>query len=78
MKAAFTAVCVWHEPTVCGVGQVNVTAGAAVTVNVELHDFGASQSLVAVQVTVIEPPQAFGATGVAGFVVTTLPQPPPD
>lgn len=36
-------------------------AGAAVTVNTALHVFGASQLLVAVNVTVVEPPHAGGA-----------------
>ena len=62
-----------------GVGQVNVTAVGAATVNVELQVFGPSQLLVAVQVTVIDPPHALGATGVAGLVVTTTAaQSPPD
>ena len=57
---------------------MSVTAGAAVTVNDALHVLGASQLLVTVQVTLVTPPQAFGAVGVTGFVVTTLLHPPPD
>ena len=48
----------------------------AVTVNVEEHIFGASQSLVAVQVTVVLPPNADGGKGVTGVVVSTVLQPP--
>ena len=59
------------------VGQVNVTAGAAVTVNDALHVLGASQLLVTVQVTFVVPPQALGAVGFSGLVVTTLLHPPP-
>ena len=55
-------------------GQVNTTAGAAVTVKVAMQVFGASQSLVTVKVTVLEPPQAKGAP-VLLFVRTAL-QPP--
>ena len=45
--------------------------------NDALHVLGASQLLVTVQVTLVTPPQAFGAVGVTGFVVTTEPHPPP-
>ena len=72
-----TASWVWQAATVILVGQVSVTAEAAVTVNDALHVLGASQLLVTVQVMFVVPPQAFGAAGVTGFVVTTLLHPPP-
>jgi hypothetical protein len=72
------AACVWHASSVLLPGHVNVTTGAAVTVNDALHVLGASQLLVTVQVTLVTPPQAFGACGVTGLVVTTLLHPPPD
>ena len=42
-------------------GQVKLTLGAVVTVNEALQVLVASQLLVTVQVTVLEPPQAAGA-----------------
>jgi hypothetical protein len=53
--------CVWQAASVTLAGQVKVTAGAAVTVNVAEHVLGPSQELVTVNVTVVEPPQAGGA-----------------
>ena len=41
--------------------QVSVTAGAAVTVDVALQAFAASDVLVTVNVTVLLPPHAAGA-----------------
>jgi hypothetical protein len=55
------AACVWQAASVTLVGQVSVTAGAVVTVNVAEHVLGPSQELVTVNVTVVEPPQALGA-----------------
>ena len=40
---------------------MSTTAGAAVTEKVAEQLMGPSQSLVTVKVTVVEPPQAFGA-----------------
>jgi len=42
-------------------GQVKTTAGAAVTVKDAEQVTGGSQVEVTVQVTVVDPPQAFGA-----------------
>ena len=42
-------------------GQLSVTAGALVTVNVALQVLGASHELVTVNVTVLLPPHANGA-----------------
>jgi hypothetical protein len=55
------AACVWQAASVTLAGQVKVTAGAAVTVNVAIQVFGLSQELVTVQVTVATPPHAGGA-----------------
>ncbi|MBK8660273.1 MAG: hypothetical protein IPN22_15790 [Bacteroidetes bacterium] len=73
-KAASIAVWSWQAASVAGIGQVRVTAGAAVTVKVSLHTTSASQSLLTVQVTVVEPPQAGGAV-VASLLMEAL-QPP--
>lgn len=56
------------------VGQVNVTNGAGVTVNEAVQVFGASQSLVTVNVIVVTPPQNDGA--VPPELVSTPLQPP--
>jgi hypothetical protein len=58
---ALMAAWVWQEASVTLLGQVRVTAGAVVTVNVAVHVLGPSQELVTVNVTVVEPPQALGA-----------------
>ena len=55
-------------------GQFSVTAGAVVTVKVALQVFGLSQPLVTVKVTVVVPPQAFGAP--VSLLVTEVLQPP--
>lgn len=55
-------------------GQLSVTAGAAVTVKVAVQVLGLSQLLFTVKVTVVVPPQAFGAP-VLLFVTVVL-QPP--
>lgn len=55
-------------------GQFSVTAGAVVTVKVALQVFGLSQPLVTVKVTVVVPPQAFGAPVL--LLVTEVLQPP--
>ena len=52
------------------------TGVASVTVKVAEQVTLAPQVLVTVQVTVVVPPQAFGATGVAGLVVIAALQPP--
>ena len=57
-------------------GQVSVTAGALVTVNVALQVLGVSQALVTVNVTVFAPPHADGADPP---LLVTDPRPhPPD
>lgn len=53
------------------VGHVITNAGAGLTVNVDVHDFGTSHPLVTVKVTVAAPPQAFGAPELL-FVTTGL------
>lgn len=55
-------------------GQVSITGGAVATVKVEVQVLGASQEDVAVNTTVTDPPQAFGAP-VLLLLKTTL-QPP--
>ena len=71
---ASMADCVWQAASVWIGGHVIVTAGAAVTVNVALQVFGASQSEVTVNVQVVEPPQADGAE--PPELVNTALQPP--
>jgi hypothetical protein len=66
--------CVRHDPTVRSAAQFIETAGAAVTVKVELLKTLASQLLVAVQVTVTLPLQALGAA--PALLVTTRLHPP--
>ena len=68
------SACVWQAASVWIGGQVIVTAGAAVTVNVALQVFGASQSDVTVNVSVVLPPQADGAE--PPELVSTELQPP--
>jgi Flp pilus assembly protein TadG len=61
-KAVLMAACVWQAGSVRFVAQVNMTAGAAVTVNVaEQVVVNGAQELVYVQVTVVLPPHANGA-----------------
>jgi hypothetical protein len=60
--------------SVCAAGQVNVTGGAGVTLNVELHVFAGSQFEVTVKTTVLLPPHASGAPLLL-LVITGL-QPP--
>src|SRR5260221_651517 len=62
VNAVFIASCVCHDAAVVLVGQVSDTAGEAATVKVAAHvvTVGA-QLLVYVKVTVVLPPQAFGA-----------------
>ena len=58
-------VCVrWQYPTVRFAGQVRVMFGEFGTVKVEAQVRVASQEDVTVYVTVVDPPQRFGATGV--------------
>ena len=73
---ASIADCDWHEASVTSDGAVRLTAGAAVTVKVLVHVITGTQLLVYVQVTVALPPQAEGAVGVAGFLVSMPLQPP--
>jgi hypothetical protein len=61
LNAASMADCDWQDPSVAFVGQVNTTAGAAVTPNVALQLTGPSQVLVTVNITVFIPPQDPGA-----------------
>ena len=68
------ADCDWQAGSVWLVGQVIATGGAGSTVNVALHVFGPSQSEVTVKVTVVVPPQWFGA--VPPELVSTPLQPP--
>jgi hypothetical protein len=71
-KAAFTAAWVWPLGVEVFTGHVNTTASGAVTVNVASHVLiVASQLLVKVNVTVVEPPHADGAP-VLLFVSTPL------
>lgn len=53
---------------------MSATAGAVVTVNVLTHVTGASQLLVAVNVTVATPPHLSGAPEL--LLVRTVPHPP--
>jgi len=55
------AAWVWQAASVTLDGHVKTTGGALLTVNVAVHVFGASQSDVAVNVTVRTPPHAGGA-----------------
>jgi ATP-dependent protease HslVU (ClpYQ) peptidase subunit len=75
LNAASTCACVWQAATVVLAGQVKVTLGAVVTVNVAAHVSGAPQVLVAVNVTVVEPPHAGGAPVL--LLDTAVLQPPP-
>ena len=68
------AVCVWQAASVTLVGQVKFTTGAAVTAKLLVQVIGAAQLLVAVNVTVAVPPQAFGTTVL--LLVSTVLQPP--
>ncbi len=68
------AACVWQAASVVTTGQIRLTAGAAVTVNVFVQVTFAWQLLVTVKVTVAVPPQAAGGP-VLLFVKTAL-QPP--
>ncbi len=61
LYVASMAACVWQAVWVLFAGHVSVTAGAAVTVKEAEQVFGGSQLLEAVNVTVVEPPQAGGA-----------------
>jgi hypothetical protein len=70
------AAWVWQAPTVRSEAQVSITAGAEVTVKVELLTTSTSQSLVAVHVTVVDPPHAAGAP--AALLVTLRLHPPPE
>ncbi|MEO5985220.1 MAG: hypothetical protein ABIP80_06910 [Ferruginibacter sp.] len=76
-KAVFIAPCDWQAPCVASAGAEAVTAEAAVTVKVAVRVTFTSQLLATVHVTVVAPPQALGAAGATGFVVTTLLHPPP-
>jgi hypothetical protein len=75
-KAVLMAACVWHAASVWSGAQVKMTGGAGVTVKVFVQVCGTAQLVVYVQVTVVLPPQADGATGAAGVVVSTPLQPP--
>ena len=58
-------------------GLLMTRAGAGVTVNVFVQEVvSGAQVLVYTQVTVVNPPQAGGATGDAGMVVSTPLHPP--
>jgi hypothetical protein len=74
-KAVFTAAWDWQGSTVRLVAQFSNTAGAAVTVKVFIHETGGSQSLVTVQVTVWDPPQA---NGVPALLLVSAPLHPPE
>ena len=66
--AASIAACPRHASAVCAAGGVSETLVAAVTVKVDDFTTSASHELLAVQVTVTDPPQALGAP--AELVVT--------
>jgi hypothetical protein len=59
---ASIADCCWQEASVTLTAQLSTTAGAEVTVKDAVQVFGASQELVTVNVTVVDPPHAAGAT----------------
>ena len=62
LNAFVTVDCAWHAGTVELPGHASNTAGAAVTVNVELHvEIVGGHELVYVHVTVVLPPQILGA-----------------
>jgi hypothetical protein len=61
VNCALTAVWVWQDATVVLAGHTRDTVGAAVTVKLALAVEFAAQELVAVHVTVTDPPQADGA-----------------
>ena len=57
---AFIDSWLWQTISVLSEAQLNTIAGAADTVNVFVHVTGAWQSLVTVNVTTFDPPQAEG------------------
>ena len=77
MYTALIVACELHDCTVVSTWQFNTNAGAAVTVNDELAVTFPSQLLVAVHVTVTEPPHAEGTDAGASFVTFKL-HPPLD
>ena len=68
------AACVWQEGSVWLAGQVKLTTGAGLTLNVAEQMTSGSQSEVTVHVTVTDPPQNDGAEG--ALCVNTELQPP--
>jgi hypothetical protein len=60
-KSASSCACVGQRGAVALIGQVRFTAGGFDTVKVAEQVTGASQELVTVKTTVVDPPQAFGA-----------------
>ena len=71
------AAWVWQAASLALTGQVRETTGAFTTVKIaEQVVVSGAQVLVYVQLTVVEPPQALGAVGLAGLVVSTPPHPP--
>lgn len=73
-KAAFICACVRFGPIVIGAGQFRTGVEAAVTVKVLVQFIAAPQLLLAVNVTLTEPPQALGAA--TALLVTVALQPP--
>jgi hypothetical protein len=63
LNASFTAAWLVQAAIVVFVAQFTTTAGAFVTVKLELQVLGPSQELVTVYVTLVVPPQMLGATG---------------
>ena len=61
LNLASIADWLWQAASVAFVGQVNITTGAGVTVNVAVQVTFGSQSLVTVKVMDADPPHAFGA-----------------
>ena len=57
-------------------GQIRVTGVSFATEKVAVHDADCPQISLTVQVTVVAPPQASGATGVSGSIDILASQPP--
>ena len=66
----------WQAGWIWSEAQVMLSGVASVTVKVAEHASLCPQSSVAVQVTVRDPPQALGAMGDNGSVLTVGLQPP--
>ena len=75
-NAVLIADCVWQAASDWLAGQIIANTAGDATVKVLVQTTGASQLLVTVQVTVVLPPQTFGAIGLAGDLLKLDPQPP--